>query len=118
VLKKDNQTDFIIHLKERNNIWERILIFPEVKKPAHIVNTKRDRIRVFRKGETVTRKDLCLWMGFSTASSFEVNKRQSELLRITIYEPGENVNTIYDSVCGKMLVTFERNGIYEYNMLT
>jgi len=122
VLKKDN-SDRYYYTSEKKDIteWEREINLSGGEQNLTVIVSKSGEyeLRISRKGSgnyQYSRFYAYGW-GSSTASSFEVDKEG----RIEIvtdkqsYAPGEKAKVLFTApFSGKMLVTFERSGIYEY----
>jgi uncharacterized protein YfaS (alpha-2-macroglobulin family) len=122
VLKKDN-SDRYYYASEKKDIleWEKEIDLSGGEKSLPVIVTKSGEyeIRISRKGSSHYQFNNFYAYGWAstTASSFEVDKEG----RIEIisdkqsYSPGESAKILFTTpFSGKMLVTFERSGIYEY----
>lgn len=122
VLKKDNNDRYYYDSEKKEVVeWER-----DVKidgKPEDftfsVSRSGNYDLRVYKKGEDnyVSKNFYAYGWGGATASSFEVDKEG----RIDIaadkktYEPGETAKVLFMApFSGKMLVTIERDGVYDY----
>jgi alpha-2-macroglobulin len=122
VLKKDNSDRFYYASdKKEVTLWEKEIDLSGGEKnlPVIVTQSGEYELRVYRKGENnYQRKEFYAYgWGTSTVSSFEVNKegRIEIVFDKQVYEPGENAKILFTTpFAGKMLITFERNGIYEY----
>ena len=122
VLKKDNSNRFYYASEKKEvNVWEKDVDLSGGEKniPVLLTQSGEYELRVYRKGETsYQRKEFYAYgWGSSTASSFEVNKegRVEIVLDKQSYEPGESAKILFTApFAGRMLITFERNGVYEY----
>jgi hypothetical protein len=121
VLKKDYSGRYFYASEKKDNIeWEKELkLSGEQNFPVIVQKSGEYELRVTRKngnGYQWTKFYAYGW-GSSTASSFEVDKEG----RIEIvadkqsYSPGAKAKLLFTTpFSGKMLITFERSGIYEY----
>ena len=124
VLKKDYGDRYYYASEEQEVIeWEKVINFKNGLADIPFVLSKSGKyqLRIAKKGNEsdgfVYKEFYAYGWGSSTASSFEVDKEG----RIDIvfdkekYEPGENSKILFMTpFAGKMLITFERNGVYEH----
>lgn len=122
VLKKDNSDRFYYASdKKEVTVWEKEIDLSGGEKSLPVVATQSGEyeLRIYRKGETNYQKKefYAYGWGASTATSFEVNKegKVEIVFDKQTYEPGESAKILFTTpFAGKMLITFERNGIYDY----
>jgi uncharacterized protein YfaS (alpha-2-macroglobulin family) len=125
VLKKDN-SDRYYYASEKKDIqeWEKDFNLSGGEKtlPVIVSRSGEYEIRISKKGSDYYQHYQFYAYGWAstTASSFEVDKEG----RIEIvsdkqtYAPGETAKILFTApFSGKMLVTFERSGIYEYKYI-
>jgi alpha-2-macroglobulin len=125
VLKKDNSGRYY-YASEKKDIqeWEKDFNLSGGEKSLPVIVTKSGEyeIKISRKGSNYYQYYQFYAYGWAstTASSFEVDKEG----RIEIvsdkqtYAPGEKAKILFTApFSGKMLITFERSGIYEYKYI-
>ncbi len=124
VLKKDYGDRYYYTSEEKEVVeWEKEIDFINglVDLPMVLDKSGKYQLRIAKKGNEndgfVYKEFYAYGWGSSTASSFEVDKEG----RIDIvfdkekYEPGENAKILFMTpFAGTMLITFERNGVYEH----
>ncbi|MDP4173368.1 MAG: MG2 domain-containing protein [Bacteroidota bacterium] len=125
VLKKDNSGRYY-YASEKKDIqeWERNLDLSGGEKSLTLNVSKSGEyeLRIFRKGSSFYSRS-GFWAygwGSSTVSSFAVDKEgKVEILTDKVtYSPNEKAKILFTApFSGKMLVTLERNGIYDYHYL-
>lgn len=124
VLKKDYSDSYYYTSEEVEILeWQKDISYSNGKADIQFVlsHSGKYQLRLTKKGKEndgfVFKEFYAYGWGSSTASSFEVDKEG----RIEIvfdkenYEPGENSKILFMTpFAGKMLITFERNGVYEH----
>lgn len=122
VLKKD-QSDRYFYASEKKEVpvWEKEVDLSGGEKnfTVSVMQSGEYELRVYQKGESSYQKKefYAYGWGSSSASSFEVNKegRVEIVFDKQVYDPGEKAKILFTTpFAGKMLVTFERNGVYDY----
>ncbi len=125
VLKKDNSGRYY-YASEKKDVqeWEKdfSLSGGEKSLPVIVSRSGEYEIRISRKGSDYYQYYQFYAYGWAstTASSFEVDKegRIEIVSEKQTYAPGEKAKILLTApFSGKMLVTFERSGIYEYKYI-
>ena len=125
VLKKDN-ADRYYYSSERKpiSVWDENYTISGKPKDISFKVTRSGRyeLRISKKGDDFYQKVNFYAYGWSssTASSFEVDKEgKIEIVADKeLYEPGDEAKLLFTCpFSGKMLVTFERNGVYKHQYL-
>ena len=125
VLKKDNSSKYY-YASEKKEFpeWEKYVDLSKREKEISFSVSKSGEyeLRVYKKGSTFYSRSGFRAYGWesSTASSFEVNKEGKVDISLDkeIYSPNDKAKILFTTpFSGKMLVTLERNGIYEYQYL-
>jgi uncharacterized protein YfaS (alpha-2-macroglobulin family) len=122
VLKKDYSNRYYYTSEKQEIIeWTKdIDLSGEIKDFSFSVDKSGSyELRISKKGDSIYQIKTFYAYGWrrSTASSFEVDKegKVDIVLDKEIYEPGENAKILFTSpFSGKMLVTFDRKGVYDY----
>ncbi|MBI5324089.1 MAG: alpha-2-macroglobulin family protein [Ignavibacteriae bacterium] len=125
VLKKD-YNDRYFYVSEEKDIteWQKNMNLNGGTKDISFSVTKSGRyeLRVSKEGEDEYQKKSFYAYGWvnTTASSFQVDKegRVDIVFDKAQYEPGDKAKILF--MCpfaGKLLVSFERNGVYEYRYI-
>ena len=125
VLKKDNSSRYY-YTSEKKDVpqWEKNIDLAKggFDLSFNVQESGEYELRIFKKGSTFYNKArFYAWRwGSSTASSFEVDKegRVEILPDKETYSPDDKAKILFTTPFdGKMLVTLERNGIFEYRYL-
>ncbi len=124
VLKKGRNNKFY-YASEKKEIreWKKELILNgKTNFQFSIAKTGRYEIRIYKKGCNDYQKNNFYVYGWggSTASSFEVNKegKVEILFDKKQYQPGDEATILFTTpFSGKMLVSFERDKIYDYKII-
>lgn len=125
VLKKNYDEKYIYASEQKEIVeWTREVDLSGGEKNVTLNVSKSGKyeLRVSRKGSsTFQRCDFWAYgWSSSTASSFEVNKegKVDVVFDKQVYEPGEKAKILFTTpFAGKMLVSMERNGVYDYKYL-
>ncbi|MBU0475587.1 MAG: hypothetical protein KKF62_15675 [Bacteroidetes bacterium] len=124
VLKK-SQNNKYYYASEKKEIteWKKeLLLNGQTNFQLSVDKTGSYEIRIYKKGSDEYKKDNFYVYGWggSTASTFEVDKegRVEILFDKESYQPGDKATILFTTpFSGKMLVSFERDKIYEYKII-
>jgi len=124
VLKKGRNNRFY-YASEKKEIseWKNELILNgETDFPFSVEKSGRYEIRIYKKGSKDYQKNSFYVYGWggSTASTFAVNKegRVEIIFDKKSYQPGDEATILFTTpFSGKMLVSFERDKIYDYKII-
>lgn len=124
ILKKDYSGRYYYASEEKEVLeWEKDINFGSGLADIQFVLSRSGKyqLKLAKKGREnegfVYKQFYAYGWGSSTASSFEVDKegRVEIVFDKKEYEPGENAKILFMTpFAGKMLITFERNGVYEH----
>ena len=109
--------------KQENSEWRKELVLNgETNFSFKTDKSGMYEVRIYKKGSVDYHKNDFYVYGWntSTASTFEVNKegRVEMVFNKTNYEPGEEATLLLTTpFSGKLLVTFERDKIYDYRII-
>ncbi len=125
VLKKDNSSRYYYASEKKEfKEWERNIDLSNGEKDLSFSVTKSGEyeLRIFKKGSSFCNKETLYAYGWgsSTAASFEVDKEgKVEILADKeVYSPNDRAKILFTTpFSGKMLVTLERNGVYDYQYI-
>ncbi|MGA2297832.1 MAG: MG2 domain-containing protein, partial [FCB group bacterium] len=121
VLKKDNSDRYYYASEEKEILeWEKNIDISGGTKNLSFNVSKSGKysLRISKKGEDEYQSKTFYAYGWesSTASSFKVDRegRIDIVLDKKVYQPGEKAKVLFTCpFSGKMLVTIERNGVYD-----
>ncbi len=124
VLKKSSNNRFY-YASEKKEIseWKKeLLLNGKTNYQLSVDKSGRYEIRIYKKGSKDYQKDdfYVYGWGGSTASTFEVNKegRVEILFDKEAYQPGDEATILFTTpFSGKMLVSFERDKVYDYKII-
>jgi uncharacterized protein YfaS (alpha-2-macroglobulin family) len=125
VLKKDNSSKYY-YASERKEFpeWERNIDLSRGEKDLSFSVSKSGEyeLRIYKNGSSFYIRSEFWAYGWesSTASSFEVNKEGKVDITLDkeVYSPNDKAKILFTTpFSGKMLVTLERNGIFDYEYL-
>jgi uncharacterized protein YfaS (alpha-2-macroglobulin family) len=122
VLKKDNNSRFFYASEEKEiTEWQKNMSLNGGEKDISFFAGKSGRyeLRVSKEGDAEEQRMSFYAYGWAgtTASSFEVDKegRVEIMFDKEQYKPGDKAKILFTCpFAGKLLVSFERNGIYDY----
>jgi uncharacterized protein YfaS (alpha-2-macroglobulin family) len=124
VLKKDRYGKYYYGSEQKEvKEWDKPLtINGATDYKFSVSRSGRYELRVYKTGQNdyVRKTFYAYGWGRSTASTFEVDKegRVDIVFDKEVYEPGENAKVLFTTpFSGKLLVTLERNGIYDYQFV-
>lgn len=124
VLKKDRYGKYYYASEKVPKLeWEREITINETAKVnLNVTNSGNYELRIRKEGEEEYQYSqfYAYGWGASTASSFQVDKegRIDVVLDKKSYEPGEIAKALFTTpFSGKLLVTVERNGVYDYQFV-
>ncbi|OGU16906.1 MAG: hypothetical protein A2X63_13990, partial [Ignavibacteria bacterium GWA2_35_8] len=125
VLKKDNNDRYFYASEEKEIVeWQKNMSLNGGIKDISFSITKSGRyeLRISKEGdEEYQRKSFYAYGWVSTtASSFQVDKegRVDIVFNQEKYEPGNQAKILFNCpFAGKLLVSFERNGVYDYQYI-
>ncbi|MCF6270875.1 MAG: MG2 domain-containing protein [Melioribacteraceae bacterium] len=124
VLKKSSNNRFY-YASEKKEIseWKKeLLLSGKTNYQLSVDKSGHYEIRIYKNGSKDYQKDdfYVYGWGGSTASTFEVNKegKVEILFDKEAYEPGDEATILFTTpFSGKMLVSFERDKIYDYKII-
>ncbi len=122
VLKKNNAGKYVYASEKKEvPIWEKEMNLSGGEKniPVMVNRNGEYELRISQKGSDYyqSSKFYAYNWASTTASSFEVDKegRVDMVFNKKEYEPGEKAKILFTTpFAGKMLLTLERNGVYDY----
>ncbi len=122
VLKKNNSGKYVYASEKKEVVqWEKEIDLSGGEKniPVSVSRNGEYELRISRKQSDFYQSARFYAYGWysTTASSFEVDKegRVEIVSDKKVYEPGEKAKILFTTpFAGKMLVTLERNGVYDY----
>ncbi len=124
VLKKDRYNKYYYGSEQKEiKEWDKYVTINGVTDYSFSVSRSgRYELRVYKAGQNnyVRKTFYAYGWGRSTASTFEVDKegRVDIVFDKEIYEPGDEAKVLFTTpFSGKLLVTLERNGVYDYQFV-
>ncbi len=125
ILKKDNNDRYFYASEEKEIVeWQKNMSLNGGTKDISFTVSKSGRyeLRISKEGEDEYQKKSFYAYGWvnTTASSFQVDKegRVDIVFDKSQYEPGNKAKILFNCpFAGKLLVSFERNGVYDYQYI-
>lgn len=125
ILKKDNSGRYYYDSERKQiNVWKKSATINGVTDYTVVADRSGEyELRIYKEGEDdyyFTTFYAYSWGG-ATASSFQVDKegRVDIIFDKDVYEPGDIAKVLFTApFSGRMLITMERNGIYDYRYVT